>query len=237
VPLKEEMTMIKLHRIPLLFAVASLVLAVAACALTRSPRERAEPSGFLGDYSQLREGMDDEADFVYTNPDVDWSRYDAILIESVAVWHRGSEQVEISEAEAEALATYLYNALHQELGKDYQIAERSGSGVMRLRAAITEAEGANRAGKAITSVIPQLRTLSTLGGMGADMAVVVGEAAIEVDLRDSETDERLMAAVDERWGTKALRAGFSEWGDVEHAYDFWAKRIRERLTELRNGGS
>jgi hypothetical protein len=73
--------------------------------------------------------------------------------------------------------------------------------------------------------------------MGADMAVVVGEAAIGVDLRDSETGERLIAAVDERWGTKALRAGFSEWGDVEHAYDFWAKRIRERLTDLRNGGS
>ena len=144
--------MIRLHRIPLLFAVASLVLAVAACALTRNPRERAEPSGFLGDYSQLREGTGKEANFVYTNPDVDWSRYDAILIESVTVWHRGSEQVEISEAEAEALAAYLYNALHQELGKDYRIAERSGSGVMRLRAAITEAEGANRVGKAILTI-------------------------------------------------------------------------------------
>jgi hypothetical protein len=221
----------------MLFAVVSLALAFAACALTRNPREAAEPSGFLGDYSQLREGTDDEADLVYTNPDVDWSRYDAILIESVTVWHRGSEQVEISEAEAEALATYLFNALHRELSNDYRIAERPGSGVMRLRAAITEAKGASRVGKAVTSVVPQLRMLTTLGGMGADMAVVVGEAAIEVDLRDSETDERLAAAVDERWGTKALRGGFSEWGDAEHAYDFWAKRMRERLTDLRKSGS
>jgi hypothetical protein len=231
------MTMIGFRRVSLLFTVASLVLAVAACALTRNPRERAEASGFLGDYSELRKGTDDEADLIYINPGGDWSRYDAILSESVTVWHRGSERVEVSDAEAEALAAYLYNALHRELGKDYRIAERPGSGVMRLRAAITEAEGANRVAKTITSVVPQLRTLTTLGGMGADMAVVVGEAAIEVEFRDSETNERLVAAVDERWGTKALRGGFSEWGDVEHAYDFWAERIRERLTQLRNGGS
>ena len=53
---------------------SSLVLAmIAGCALTRQTRS-VEKSGFLGDYSDLREGGSGEAQLVYIKPGARWSR-------------------------------------------------------------------------------------------------------------------------------------------------------------------
>jgi hypothetical protein len=104
---------------------------------------------------------------------------------------------------------------------------------MRLRAAITEAKGARVLGNAVTSIVPQLRLLSTAAGLAADTAVLVGKVGVEAELTDSLTGERLLAAVDERAGTKALRGGLGKWSQVQEAFGFWANRIRERLSELR----
>jgi hypothetical protein len=46
-----------------------------------------------------------------------------------------------------------------------------------------------------------------------------------------------MAAVDERVGAKTLRGLGGTWKDVEEAYDYWAKKLRQRLTELRGGAA
>ena len=52
---------------------------------------------------------------------------------------------------------------------------------------------------------------------------------------DGQTNERLIAAVDRRCGTKALRTKFDgSWGDVKLAFEYWANRLDTRLVELRN---
>ncbi len=63
----------------------------------------------------------------------------------------------------------------------------------------------------------------------ASLAGVDGKAGVEGDITDSLTGVRLMGAVDERQGTKAIRGGFGKWSDVEQAFDFWAERLRGRL--------
>jgi len=89
----------------------------------------------------------------------------------------------------------------------------------------------------VTGVIPNVRTLTMLGGLAADKAVVVGEASFEAELLDSVTNGRLAAAVSERWGTKFPTSMLSEWADVEKACDFWAESLRKRLASLRAGTS
>jgi hypothetical protein len=89
------------------------------------------------------------------------------------------------------------------------------------------------AGNVVTTVIPQLKLLSSLGGLATDTRLFVGEGAVEVEITDSITGVRLAAAVDERAGTKAYRAGLKEWSHVKRAFEYWAERIRERLLELR----
>ncbi len=209
-----------------------LAIALTSCATTRQTDDAVEPSGFLGDYSALREGGEDEAQLVYVNPETDFSRYRSIMIESVTVWY-SSDASHLSAEDEQMLADYLYTALHEELGKSFEIVDRPGPDTMKLRAAISEARGAKVVANAITTIVPQLRLLSTVGGMATGTAVLVGEAAVEVDITDSRTGERLAAAVDERVGNKTIRGGLGEWSHAKEVFEFWAVRVAERLNELR----
>jgi len=212
--------------------ILTISLALAACAITRQSPSEPEKSGFLGDYSQLREGEEGEAQLVYLNPDANWAHYDAVLIDSVTLW-RDTDAEELPAEEAQMLTDALYAALHEQLSQDYRIADEPGPGVMRLRVAITEVKGASVVTNTVTSVIPQFRLLTTLGGMAAGTAKLVGTAGVEAELTDSVSGERLVAGVDERWGTKAVRGGIGKWSDAKQAFDYWAERLRQRLAALR----
>jgi hypothetical protein len=217
------------HATALTLLLASVAL--VGCAITRQSGG-VETSGFLGDYSKLRPGQEGEAQLVYFNPAVRWSEYDAVLIDSVTLW-RDARTEDVPAEEAQMLTDYLYAALHEELSRDYRIVDKPGPGVLRLRAALTEAKGSKVVMNTVTSVVPQLRLLTTLGGMATGTAVLVGKVGVEAELTDSLSGERLAAAVDERQGTKAIRGGIKKWSDVERAFDHWAERFRVRLAQLR----
>jgi len=210
--------------------VTALVIA-AACATTRQSRGTGEASGFLGDYSDLRKGEKDEPQLIYIRPGVDWARYEMIHIESVTLW-RNEKTDDVPEEEQQILTDFLYHALHEQLDQDYEIVDEPGPNVLQLRAAITEAKGSKAVMNTITSVIPQLRLLTTIVGMSAGTSVLVGKAGIEGEITDSMTGERLMAALDQRQGTKAVRGGVKTWSDVKLATEFWAERLRKRLATL-----
>jgi len=225
-----------LGRVVCVTSMVGLLLGLASCATTRTVRSAAESSGFLGDYSQLRPGQGKEAQLVYLKPDTNWAQYQAIILDSVTLW-KNDETAKISDEDAQQLTDYFYAQLHEQLSQDYQIVENPGPGVMRLRAAITEAKGAKVAGNAVTTVVPQLKLLTTAGGLATDTRGFVGEATVEAEITDSVTGTRLAAGVDERAGTKAYRAGLKEWSHVKRAFEYWAERLRERLAELRKGGA
>lgn len=212
-------------------ALASVALIAVACATTRQSRGIGEASGFLGDYSDLREGRKDEPQLIYIRPDVDWARYDAIQLDSVTLW-RDEETDDVPEEEQQILTDFFFNALYTELSKDYEMVDEPGPNAMRLRAAITEAKGSKAVMNTITSVVPQLRLLTTIVGMSAGTSVLVGKAGAEAEITDSISGRRLMAGLDERQGTKAIRGGVKTWSDVKLAAEFWAKRLRKRLATL-----
>jgi hypothetical protein len=202
-----------------------------ACAGTRQPRSKAAPSGFLGDYSMLAPGKEGQAQLVYLNPKADFSRYRAVMIDSVTLW-RGegdSHLSKLSREDQQMLADRLYHALHSALGKDWTLVEKPGPGVLRVRAALTDAKGSNVPLDVVATVIPQVRLLATVGGLSADTAVTVGKVTGEAEVTDSLTGERLLAGVDERVGTRGIGGVTSRWSDVQMAFDDWAERIRVRL--------
>ena len=211
---------------------ALLAITSVGCQTTRQPRGTPEEHGFLRDYSMLRPGEGDEAALVYIAPNANFARYDAVILDSVTVW-QSSDTANLSKEEAQALTDYLYEAVHRELAKDYRMVTEPAPGALRVRIAITEAKGARVVADTITSVIPQLRVITTLGGMAANTRALVGEAAVEMEITDSVSGRRLAAAVDERWGTKAIRGGILEWSDAKEAFDYWANKLRERLAKER----
>lgn len=203
------------------------------CSTTRQGRS-VEPSGFLGDYSMLEKGGRGQAQLRYVNPSADFSKYDKIRIDSITFLAAdGSALSSMKEDSAMDIAAYMRDAFVAELGKDYEIVQEPGPGTMRLRLALTEARGSKVVLDAVTTVIPQARILTTGAQVAIDNSVTTGKARGECELLDSVTGERLMAAVDERYGTKALAGSLSKWSDVHDAFRLWAGRLRVRLAEAR----
>lgn len=223
-----------------LVGIGSLVaaLALSGCAASHQARS-VKPSGFLSDYSQLREGKDGEALLVYIRPGVDWKKYNAILLEPIEVWHDAARTgflQDVSKEEAQVLADYLDASLRNSLKSDYRFVDRSGPGVLRLRVAITEAEGSTVPLDVVSTVVPQMRALSGVKRIATGTAAFVGKAGIEGELIDGMTDQRLGAAVDRRVGQKRAKGVLNTWDDVQGAFDFWSERLRTRLAELRASG-
>lgn len=208
-------------------------LALTGCSTTHKTR-KVKVSGFLGDYSLLREGEEDEAQLVYINPRTDFSVYDKAMIDPVTIWRRESPELkDVNDKDLGKLATYLQTWLTAELKQDYALAHHPGPGVMRVRVAITEAEGSTVALDVVSNVAPPMIVISSAKRLATGTHAFVGQAGIEGEILDSVSGERLMAAVDRRAGRKVLRGKFGTWNDVKEAYQYWTRRLRTRLTELR----
>ncbi len=212
-----------------------LILVLQGCAATQQRREVVK-TGFLRDYSLLKEGKGDhEALLRYVNPQADWRSYDKVLLDSVTVW-KNPETQDVSPADLKILTDYLYTHMHAELIKDYKMVDEPGPGVMRVEFAITEAEASDPTADVVTSIIPQTRVLTGAKGLVVGgKPGFVGTAGMEAKITDADTGKILMEAVDRRGGTKDLSGMTNEWNDVEKAYDYWADALRYRLCLLRGG--
>ena len=61
----------------------------------------------------------------------------------------------------------------------------------------------------------------------------VGQASLEAELLDSQTNERVAAVIDRRAGARHnVLEGMHRWGHTKDAFEFWAKRLRLWLDEV-----
>jgi hypothetical protein len=125
------------------------------------------------------------------------------------------------------LTDMLYKSMHDKLGEKFKLATEPGPGVIQIRMALTEAKGARVALNTVTTVVPQLRAVSTIAGLGTDTAALVGAASMEAEAKDAITNERLAAVVDSRAGTKGITRMLSKWADVQAICDHWGERARD----------
>ena len=228
---EEQMHTITKHRRTLALAVliAAPVL-VSGCTATRGRRGAPEESGFLRDYSQLAEVEGYPAARIYIRPGVQWSRYNAIQLDSVGLYTDAST-ANLSPEDQQMLTDMLYKSLYEDLSKYFTIVDHAGPNTLRLRVALTQAQGAKPVLRTVTTVVPQLRVLGSIVGLAGDTAATVGSATVEMEVLDSDTNQRLAAAVDDRAGTKVLFAkrAYSTWGDVQAACGYWGGRITWQL--------
>jgi Protein of unknown function (DUF3313) len=197
---------------------------------------KAEPSGFLKDYSKLRPAADDtEATLVYfTGDKVKFKSYTKVWLEPVQVW-RGekSDAKDMDKEDAEYLSQFLWSKLDEELRKNYEMVQSPGPDVMHLIVGITEAGKNIPVVDNLTAAYPAAMVLSKVKKYTASTESFVGKAAIEVEVTDSQTGELLAAAVDRRGGGKYAWKSLHRWGDVEEAYTYWAKKFAWRACMMR----
>jgi len=214
------------------------LVALAACAHSQQAGGygKAEPSGFLKDYTKLRPAKEDmEASLVYLNPDkAKLKTYTKVLLEPVQVW-RGekSDAKDLDEEDATYVSQYLYSRLDEEFRKDYIMTQQPGPDVMRIRVGVTEAGKGIPVLDNITALHPGALLLSkgkkAIGGTES----FVGKASIEVEATDSQSGDLLAAGVDRRGGGKYAWKAFHRWEDFEAASDYWAKKFRWRACTMR----
>ena len=209
-----------------------------SCATTHQTR-KAATSEFLGDYSQLKEGKGDQALMVYIDENVNFSLYDKVIIDPVRlVASEDSDMAKISKEDLQAIADYFYAALNENLSQKYKIVSESGPKTMRLRVALTDVTGSKVVLDTLSSLIPVGMAINLIAKVATGNSTAVGSATGEMELLDSFTGKRLIAAVDGRSGTKYTGKfdKFSKWEDTKDACDYWAKRIAQRLDELSDAG-
>jgi hypothetical protein len=231
-----------MHQI--LGAILLLALVVTGCDTTQEAKS-VEKSGFLGDYSMLKEGerstfrqgAENQALLVYKNPAADWRKYRKIWLDPVTVWmsQKDSQLKEVSVEDRQRLAALLWSKMDEQLRKDYVMTSQPGPDVMRVQIAITEAGESNAVLDTVTSIIPQTRLLSGMKSLATGVSAFTGSASVELKATDSATGAILVAAVDRRGGTKSLMGVTNSWNDVEQAYRFWAEKSRYRLCQWRGG--
>jgi len=197
---------------------------------------KAEPSGFLKDYSKLKPAKDDtEASLVYFIPDkAKFKTYTKVWLEPVQVW-RGekSDAKDLDMEDANHVSQYLWSRVDEELRKDYTMTQAAGPGVIRVRIGITEAGKGVPVLDNLTAAYPAALVLSkgkkAIGGTES----FVGKASVELEVTDSQTGELIAAGVDRRGGGKYAWKALNRWEDFEAASDYWAKKFRWRACTLR----
>lgn len=198
--------------------------------------EVVKTSGFLSDYEILRPGQAGEAALVYWNPDVDFSSYEAVLIEPVTIWLADdSPMKDVDPDERRKLANEFHAKIVEALQADYQITAEPGPKTMRIRVALTDAKSSAPVLDTISTYVPQARLLASAITLGSDTAGFVGQASAEAEVRDAETNLLLAAGVDRRAGTKAIGDGtLDAWEDVRRAFEIWTKQFAKNLSAQRD---
>lgn len=195
-----------------------------------------EFSGFLGDYSLLQPGGEGQALYRYVAPGVNWSQYNAVMIDPVTFW--AAQDSSVSPEEQQQLTTYFYNKLRESMVKYFSVVDQPGPGVMRLQVAITEATSATPVLRTASVVIPQMRVVSRLKQFATGSFSFVGSARGEMKLTDSVTGVILAEALDQQMGGNALKTAATwQWQDAERAFDHWCDVMATRLNELHTNGA
>lgn len=217
---------------------ACFLLGLVGCATTRQVRDE-ERSGFLGDYSMLRQGVGLEANYVYIDKSVKWAKYTKIWIKPIELWKSDDPEAplgKLDKASQQLLVEEFYAAFYEALTNNFQIVNHGGPDVLIIHAALTDGRPSRPVLDVVTSVYLPLKLASYGKRLVTGTDIGVGLATVEAEFLDGESGRRVAAAMDARAGTKALRSKLrSKWNDVKLAFDWWAKRMDKRLMLLRAG--
>ena len=194
-----------------------------------------QESGFLGDYSKLQPDPKNADLLIYWKDEYVLKNSSKFILNPVIVYLLPkAQQRGIDPEDLAKLARYFTKAITDELTGSgrYEIVTEPGPGVMVLRVAITNVEPTG--GKTNAVVKGAATAASVAVAPGASMLVPrlsVGKVAIEGEMDDSVSGERMVAFMTSKGGRRyfsGLKA-YKKWGDIEAAFRSWAKNFRERL--------
>ena len=185
--------------------------------LAAAAQAKQEYSGFLVDYSQLKPGPPGGVAKLYRKEGVNYNKYTKIMMDQVVFFFKDdAEERGIDPIDMAELSHKFHKEATAALGSAYPLVEEPGPDVMRVRVAITDLELPKRTAGMLKSI---------LTGKGPGL----GEISMEFEFLDSKTNQRIVAGVDHRTGTRL--ESLRRFATAEEAFKFWAQRLRQRMDE------
>jgi hypothetical protein len=210
--------------------VASIAMAGCASEVTQPD----EYSGFLSDYSQLKEAKSPSGVEVmrWVDPQLDLSRYTAVYIEPTQFYPKPQATTKIPESTLNGINTYFNQALKRELGKSLPLANGPGPGVMVVRAAITAVSSKTEGLKPYEFVPVALVAAAVSTGTGIrDQETTLGTEAQFLD----GANGKVLAQVVRKGTGKPLSndSQVMKADDVKGVIDDWASDLHQSYVKLK----
>jgi hypothetical protein len=189
----------------------------------------AEFSGVLKDYSALKPNPNMDGDMrTYISADAkkNLRSYFAIVVDPIEVYvATDADEKKVNEDSRKALTNYFQHALTDAVSDAFPMVDKPGPLTLRLRVALV---GVDVGGKVAA------------GAVGADSkplenALNIGKLGVEMELVDSQSGDRIAAAVDRTnlgAGAEIGAVNFSreeKFAAAREAFDEWAGRLRAFL--------
>lgn len=200
--------------------------------------------GCLSDYTKLKAITNDNKAFIYRNQLLDRNQYHKLMLDPIKVstkrhtWPRDDSPI------LGDLASYFHQAIIKSVSDTYSIVNTPGPNVLRLRIAVTDLEPNDPGISLITLVVPFLWLgEASAGAAQGDVGSTpfAGQAVIEMEILDSQTNTQLAAYIERRVGKKynweeGIVTGFASymkafftWAYTQDAFDSWANLLRAEL--------
>lgn len=170
--------------------VALLGVVVGGCATGGDVKE-IEGSGFLRDYSSLRDIQDAQgrASRAWVSPKLTPANYDALLVDPLAFYPEPRPSEQVSAETLQQILAYSNDALKRSLSERFKLVDRAGPRVLRVRVAFTGV-AAREEGLKPYQYVPMafVATMATRAATGAPQRAFI---VVESEGTDSVTGELL----------------------------------------------
>ncbi|MCG6575730.1 DUF3313 domain-containing protein [Pseudomonas sp. AF32] len=213
-------------------SVCIATLALAGCSSKVTQPE--EYSGFLGDYSRLKEEKSPSGAVVmrWIDPKIDPDKYTHLYIEPTQLYPKPQPTVKIPQTTLSGITGYYDQALKREAGKSLPLATSPGPGVLVMRAAIT-AVSSKTEGLKPYEVVPialVAAAVSTASGI-RDQETTLGTEAVILDGGNNAVVAQVV-----RKGTGKPLSNESQVmkpDDVKGVIDGWASDLHQSFLKLK----
>ena len=220
-------------------AVMMGTLCIATLGVVGCSSKTVEPdqySGFLKDYSQLKETKSPSGAEVmrWMDPKLDINKFTSVYVEPSQLYPKPQPTAKISQQTLNGITSYYDQALKREISKDLPLANGPGPGVIVVRAAIT-AVSSKTEGLHAYEVIPVAlvaAAVSTASGIRDQETTLATEAAF-IDGQN----QRVVAQVVRKGTGKPLEndSQVMSADDVKNVIDSWADDMHQSFLRLKKG--
>ncbi len=190
-------------------------------------KKKVRYSGFLKDYPVFKAGPAGGADFIFVKEGVDFKLYKKILVDPV-VFYFNDDSINkgIHPEELKELSDTFHSSIAASFKGVYPLIDKPGPDVLHIRLAITDIVASSPASKTINTMMP-VGTGAMVPRRVASINTWFGQASMEAEILDSQTNDRLVAVIDTKVVELFKDADETDkWRQAKETFKFWSKRLR-----------